>query len=285
MKKNETISSNNLIDVQYIKKNIKKKCLPTIIGIGFPKTGSTWLYESLKLHPEIFMCENPNVKYKKELNYWSNYRSKRITTEQYFQLFDRENVKHKGEFSVSYCNINTLSLIYNTIPDVKIICGIRNPIYAIYSGYKHQLRNNPDKKHINFFNYYENHKKFLENDYYIDEIYSYCTNNFKIKFFFYFFKDLKKNPKILLKNVYKFLNIDSEFEPKTIHHKINKNYEFKSRFLHRITTYLARFINKEKNMQSIMSPTYYKNYWIYYLLKLNEKKINKKILILISKTS
>lgn len=65
MKKNETISSNNLIDVQYIKKNIKKKCLPTIIGIGFPKTGSTWLYESLKLHPEIFMCEHPNVKYKK----------------------------------------------------------------------------------------------------------------------------------------------------------------------------------------------------------------------------
>ena len=60
---------NESIDANYVRDKIINNSVPNFLGIGFPKTGTTWMYESLRLHPDIFIPEHPQVKFKKELNF------------------------------------------------------------------------------------------------------------------------------------------------------------------------------------------------------------------------
>src|SRR5438046_4720334 len=39
------------------KRNSVRACLPTFVGIGSMRCGSTWLYEVLKCHPDIRMSD------------------------------------------------------------------------------------------------------------------------------------------------------------------------------------------------------------------------------------
>jgi len=266
---NKKILNNEIL----ITEMLKKKSAPDFLGIGYPKTGTTWVYESLKSHPNIFMAEHPHVKFKKEINFWSNYRGdETISPDDYFKLFFNKPNKIKGEFSVTYVYPEVLLAIKKLLKTVKIICGFKNPIDCIISSHLHQIRNSPDKKNINFFDYYENNKSFLENSYNYDEIFFLCEELFKEDFFYYFFQELKNSPTILIKNIYKFLNVDSDFLPSTVNHKINSRYEFKSRIFHRFNAELSRKIN---NMQSLISPTYHSNFLIKFLLKLNQAKPKK----------
>ena len=264
---------NENIDVNSVHDAIINNSVPNFLGIGFPKTGTTWMHESLKSHPDIFIPEHPHVKFKKELNFWSSYRGgKALNSDEYFRLFSNKSQKITGEFSVTYTNPQVLVQIKKLLNDVKIICGFRNPVDCIISSHLHQLRNSPDKNNINFFDYYENNKIFLENTYNYDKTFFLCEDLFKENFFYYFYKDLKLSPLKLIQNTYKFLNVDNDFQPKTIKHRINSRYEFKSRLFHRLVSVISK---KFDNKQSLIAPTYRSIFIIRLLLKLNKSKPRK----------
>ncbi len=42
-------------------RSAKKLCLPDFLGIGFPKAGTTWLYENLRAHPDIFVSHSKEL--------------------------------------------------------------------------------------------------------------------------------------------------------------------------------------------------------------------------------
>lgn len=122
------------------------------IGIGAPRSASTWLSQCLYEHPQIsFPTKHSQKKLHpldKEQNFFSqslfrrNYSQKNRYAKGinwYLDNFDWSNTRQtRGEFSVSYLADSKAPIrIKKHFPNIKIIAILRNPVDMIYSAYHH----------------------------------------------------------------------------------------------------------------------------------------------------
>ncbi|TRV22075.1 MAG: sulfotransferase [Microcystis flos-aquae Mf_WU_F_19750830_S460] len=118
--------------------------LPNFIIIGASKCGTTSLHSYLTQHPDIFLCPKKETFFfldestREKSNKWGAVTS----FEEYQQLF-QPSPDHAiiGEIStVYYSNPQAAQLIYQCLPDVKIIAILRDPAERAFSDYlMHQL--------------------------------------------------------------------------------------------------------------------------------------------------
>jgi len=185
--------------------------LPNFIIIGAAKSATTSLATVLPKHPDIFISKPKEPKffgrnYKKG---WSWYAS-RFEQGKGFAL--------RGEASTMYTSrmenfAHTPKLMYNYLPNVKLIYIVRNPLDRIVSQWRHYRGRHPncgDFKEIirdahmrrlilGCSMYFQRLSRFRE--YYPDEQ-IYCMT----------FEDLLTTPKLSLQNTLQFLGIDSHVE-------------------------------------------------------------------------
>ena len=112
--------------------------LPTFVGIGAERCGSTWLHQLLSQHSKIYMP----VK-RKELNFFSrNYDRGLEWYESFFPNSNDEKVyKAIGEISPEYLNYpECVARMVSTKSIYKLIAILRNPVKRAYSHYGHAIR-------------------------------------------------------------------------------------------------------------------------------------------------
>ena len=120
--------------------------LPNFIGIGAPKSGSTWLYELLRKHPDVYMPE-----IRKELDFFnfdSNYSKGLSWYESFFPKSElADNYKAIGEFTPRYIEQpeKCAKRIANIKSVNKLIVILRNPVNRTYSQYCHGVRSGSTK--------------------------------------------------------------------------------------------------------------------------------------------
>ena len=207
--------------------------LPNFLLIGAAKSGTTAIYAYIKQHPEIFMSTP------KELRFFSypgsypegldeKYIHKGVTTlDEYIAHFDGvKGEKAIGEASPMYIYTpGTAERIKETIPGVKLLAILRNPVDRAYSAYMHAIRewNEPS----------ETFKAALEKEperiaagwgllwhytkagYYFEQLDRYYKifNPNQIKVVLY--DDLVKDTEGLIKDIFEFLGVDPTFSPDT----------------------------------------------------------------------
>ena len=117
-----------------IKRFYARMNLPTFIGIGGQKCASTWLSESLRQHPQVFMSSP------KELRYFVDNKDKSL--DWYRGHFKNIGyAKHWGEFSSNYIYYpETAALIKKGLGNIKIIAILREPKSRTLSHIKHLIR-------------------------------------------------------------------------------------------------------------------------------------------------
>ena len=175
--------------------------LPDFLIIGAMKAGTTSLHENLKLHPEIGMSRY------KEPNYFTRSYSKGL--EWYESIFPIGKKKY-GEASPSYAirqNFpETAERIFETIPEVKVIYILRDPIDRIISHLHHNLyRDRIKLKNIN--------QEVLENPSYISTSKYYFQISPYLELFerknilFVNLENLKNNPSKTLNEICDFLGV------------------------------------------------------------------------------
>jgi hypothetical protein len=105
--------------------------LPDFLCVGFRKTGTTWLYENLYLHPDIYLPPYKNVRY------FSNDFYEPL--ESYARHFKAGEDKLKGDFSNSYSFIakGRVRFVRTVMPDAKLIFLLRNPVERAWSEFVH----------------------------------------------------------------------------------------------------------------------------------------------------
>jgi hypothetical protein len=109
--------------------------LPNFLIVGAPRSGTTLLYEGLRKHPEVYMS------LVKEPLFLSGYgEMKRM--EEYQGLFAGVTTeKLVGEASTLYLySPEAPARIAQSLPDVKLIAILRNPVDRAYSNYLHHVR-------------------------------------------------------------------------------------------------------------------------------------------------
>jgi hypothetical protein len=108
---------------------------PDFLVISPPKTGSTWLADNLRLHPQVFI---PVVK---EVKYFSSYY-RWLDINWYLDHFAPSSGRSKGEASPSYAILpaESIRLVRRLFPDLKLIFLMREPVARAWSHAKHNRR-------------------------------------------------------------------------------------------------------------------------------------------------
>jgi len=181
------------------------KRLPDWIGIGCVKCGTSWAWEQLSKHPEIY---SPH----KEVSYF-NYTTL-FKQRQYEAVFEGgEDDQMLGEWTPDYFHhYEAMHNIKETCPWVKLIVIFRHPVERAFSNYKHALFEGRLKSHITF----DQSKSFwrVRNrsiySTHLKQWYELFGRN-KIKVMWY--EDIKTKPIEFLQEIFRFLGINDSFVP------------------------------------------------------------------------
>ena len=203
--------------------------LPNFIVIGAAKAGTTALYHYLAEHPQVFMspvketnffayaldaagkpvCGGPDV---------GRFRVK--TLPEYEQLFaGAGDAIAVGEASPLYLECPPAAhRIKQLLPDARIICSIRHPVDRAYSDYQMHLRHQgrrfdaerdlhaaaewarPDSHWMQIGRYYE-------------QLAPYFKLFPRDRILLCLFDDLRRSPRAVVEEVYRFLGVDPTFAP------------------------------------------------------------------------
>lgn len=193
--------------------------LPTFLVVGAPRSGTTSLYHYCSQHPEIYMSPI------KEVNYFSS-NNYNLTKEKYKKIFEPgRDHKACGEVSPSYLRQkNAPDRIAALMPDCKIIIILRDPVARFLSDFKYSRRFGfhpaPLKNYLPFsgteeddlpehFRMHTMKKKGL----YANQVERYTDIIKSQNVLVLLFEDLVEEAADLIREVYKFLEVDETFVP------------------------------------------------------------------------
>jgi len=120
------------------------RVLPNYLIIGAQKTGTSSLFNYLSMHPQVI---NSN---KKEVHYFDkNFERPLNWYKQFFPFKFIANNYTIGEATPDYLyHPFVAQRIYNTIPGVKLIIILRNPVERVISHYFQAVRKNNEQRPI-----------------------------------------------------------------------------------------------------------------------------------------
>jgi len=198
--------------------------LPNFFIVGAGKSGTTSLYNYLSEHPQIYMSPIKEPHYfafigEKPYGPWSTYHKLVVINKiaDYKKLFD--NVKTEiaiGEASVSYLFYpNSAGNIRKLIPNAKIIILLRNPIDRAFSNYQQSVRLGIE--HLTFEEALMLQDKishqYIPQSMYYKQVKRYIDLFGKNRVKIYITEDFKNEPLNILKDLFCFLKVDSNFMP------------------------------------------------------------------------
>jgi len=106
------------------------------LGIGGQKAGTTWLYEMLRLHPDIAFPAG------KEVHFWDQQYWRGIDWYQSLFIGGEQSNRATGEITPAYAIMpkDRIRECREHFPDLKLIYLIRNPIERAWSSAKMALK-------------------------------------------------------------------------------------------------------------------------------------------------
>jgi Sulfotransferase family len=234
---------------------------PNFFIAGAPKAGTTSLYHNLRQHPQIFMSpvkepsffasETRVENYVPEVQAMmrahmervqlairqgqvANNETRGIVAEwsDYIQLFEGvTSEKAAGEASVSYLWSKTApQAIATRIPQAKIILILRHPAERAFSQYLHYVSDghitHSFSKHIEACLHSNEvlgpFYPFLQFGLYAEQVERYFSLFPQEQIRIWLYEDTLKDPQSFLREVFEFLEVDSQFAPNT-----TKRYQLK----------------------------------------------------------
>lgn len=113
--------------------------LPTFLGIGVPRAGTTWLHQLLSTHPEVYLPLQ-----RKEVHFFDEYYDRGLPWYETFFPTGAEAQRYRavGEITPAYIyHRRCLEQIANMPSVTRLILILRNPIERAYSYYGLKVRN------------------------------------------------------------------------------------------------------------------------------------------------
>ena len=217
------------------------------IGIGAQKSATSWIYSQLKKHKDICIPV-------KELHFFSRKRYEIKGIDWYENKFHMCKNTMKGEFSTSYLNTKGVAKkISDNYPNIKIIVSLRDPVKRAFSNYLNDIMSGDVSKELSFEEAIMSHPEYLEQGFYYEQIRQYLKYFKKENIHIILFENIKKNPQIVLEDLFKFLNVVQYKEEDLC--KKNVSRIPKNASLERVMFIIAQFLNNGRTR------------WCYHLIK------------------
>jgi hypothetical protein len=190
--------------------SVKELYLPDFLGIGAQRSVTTWLYENLRQHPQIFIPEQ------KELHYFD--RNFSAGLRYYSYEFQAGRGKVKGEITPAYGHLSPgkIRLVRRVVPDVKLIFFMRNPIDRAWSQALMNLVDLPGKRMAEvddseFYSHFRSRRSMERGDY--ETILDNWLSVFPSKVMYIgFFEDIIHRPRELLGEIFAHIGVSTDVD-------------------------------------------------------------------------
>ena len=184
---------------------------PDFLVIGGQRCATGWIAQCLREHPEIYMAPDESRffdrNYDNGLDWWRK------------TFFKNSDLKGKtGEKTANYLTDPLVpSRIYNTNPQIKLICCLRQPVDRMYSAFLMKARRDRTLHQLKLDELLGQEPDLLERG-----LYSKHLNNY----FDYFpqdqvqvllFEHQRCDPSGFIKDIYRFLDVKEDFIPGSLH--------------------------------------------------------------------
>jgi len=173
---------------------------PNFLFIGPDKSGSSWLYEILRLHPDCFVPEVKDI-YFFDRHYdrgWAWYLS-----------FFRDAPPHSvaaGELSHDYLHApEAPARIAQHLPNVRLITTLRDPVERTFSHYLYLVRSGLTR--ATFEEALEQFPELIRNSRYHTHLSRYWAHFPRAQVGVFFFESLQQNPAAFARDVFDFLGL------------------------------------------------------------------------------
>ena len=184
---------------------------PTFLYTGASKAGSSWIYEVLREHPEVFVPPS------KDIMFFDTYYHKGL--DWYLGFFaEGKGKKAIGELSSQYAQ-----RIAEAFPKIKIFCCLREVIDKMISEYVYNQTTGVGKglgleefaklpEFYRQYTYYANLKSFYD---------LFPGDNILVLFY----DDLEAEPAEFVRRIYDFLGVNADFEPPSLLKRVNPAHD------------------------------------------------------------
>jgi len=218
--------------------------------IGAAKSGTTWLYHNLSLHPNISLSKV------KEINYFNKYTGEDPDIlnpnygkpiEWYHSYFpDSKPGFLLGEFSTSYLKyLNCAPDLHAYNPKLKLIVILRNPVERVFSHYLFLLQRGFVAPSMSFEEAMTKRKYMLDNSLYFEQLFHYFKLFPKNQIKILWYDDLIHQPEKLYAETLEFLQIEPFF-PSGLKEVVNPTKEVRSRLLNDVLINFSKTFNSGK---------------------------------------
>lgn len=198
--------------------------LPNLVIIGAMKCGTTSLHYYLGLHPEISMSKQ------KELNFFIERKGWQKGLDWYQSQFSG-HTKIRGEASPNYTCFTQFpgvpERMHSIIPEAKLIYLVRDPVERMIAHYIHQYSHGSESRNIEEALTDSNSNVYLERSLYYSQISRFLDYFDHSQILVLSAEDLRKDTSNSLKNIFKFLEVDINFE--TPHFKYQRHKSTRKR--------------------------------------------------------
>lgn len=231
--------------------------LPTFLVIGAEKAGTTWIYNQLRRHPDVFM---PSVK---ELHLFNRKGSNLETSatlenkdldwyEYHFR--SAENESAVGEATPMYlCDPSAPTQIYQQIPDVKLIACLRYPTDRAYSHY--WMARGKEHTNLDFEQVVRRRDaRFIERGRYGQQLERYLSFFDRDQLLILIHEEVFSDPSQSLTRVCSFLGVDNTFyqDQSWIYESVNQSSTIRSTLLHRVIGATATWMRNQEGFRLLL---------------------------------
>jgi hypothetical protein len=203
--------------------------LPTFIGVGGQRCGTTWLDGQLRRHPEIFLPER-----RKEVHYFDRYYARGTGWYEGFFPGRDEALKYKaiGEITPYYLYHSEAALrISETIPGCRILVSLRNPAERAYSQYALAVEGRAEKR--SFADYIKEEPEPFERGLYALQLKRYLKYFPADQILVLIFEETNRDPHKALGRISRFLGCtDTFFDTVDLSKKMNESKRTRHAFLY-----------------------------------------------------
>lgn len=178
---------------------VRPDTVPDFLYIGTSKAGSTWLFNALAIHPDVWLASN------KGLYYFDAHYDR--GPDWYRAQFEGADGQAVGEFSHSYLSSpEAPERIATYSPTMRLLVCLREPVDRAFSDYLDLAKNNGFTG--SFTEAVERYPRLLDRGRYATHLSHYLEHFPATQIHVGFFDDLKTGAQEYADEVYDFLGID-----------------------------------------------------------------------------
>lgn len=199
---------------------------PSFIGIGAPRCGTRWMSQCLAEHPQVAIPEGEVYYFTRRRVVASYWHEGPLWYDQRLRAAIGPSTRAVGEITPVYLfDDDTPGLIHAHSPDAKLICCVRDQAQRAESWYRLFLRFNPtitaEAYPLEKFLTYQN-DVYGREGFYLEHLSRFWQHFPREQILLLAFDDLERDPGGFIRRVFKFIGVDSDWEPPATKRRINR---------------------------------------------------------------